>query len=94
MKGTSQRGRTSAEDALFAQKLSGSEKERAENLMIVDLLRNDLGKICEPGSIRVTDPLMVERYDTLLQMTSKIEGITIQIYRCWNLCALFFLPDP
>jgi para-aminobenzoate synthetase/4-amino-4-deoxychorismate lyase len=74
MKGTSRRGRTLEEDAQWAAQLSASEKERAENRMIVDLLRNDLGKICEPGSIHVTNPLTVERYDTVLQMTSGIEG--------------------
>jgi para-aminobenzoate synthetase/4-amino-4-deoxychorismate lyase len=76
MKGTSPRGRTLQEDAERSVQLAGSDKERAENLMIVDLLRNDLGKICEPGSIRVSRPLIVERYDTVLQMTSEIEGRT------------------
>jgi para-aminobenzoate synthetase / 4-amino-4-deoxychorismate lyase len=74
MKGTSRRGRTLEEDAQFAQQLRNSEKERAENLMIVDLLRSDLGKFCEAGSIHVTQALVVERYDTVLQMTSEIEG--------------------
>jgi para-aminobenzoate synthetase / 4-amino-4-deoxychorismate lyase len=74
MKGTSRRGRTLEEDAMLAKQLQSSDKERAENLMIVDLLRNDLGKICEPGSIEVKQPLIVERYDTVLQMTSVIEG--------------------
>ena len=77
MKGTAPRGRTLEEDGFFAETLASSEKERAENLMIVDLLRNDLGKICEPGSIHVARPLEVERYETVLQMTSTIEG-TIQ----------------
>ena len=75
MKGTAPRGRTLEEDQWFAKELATSEKERAENLMIVDLLRNDLGKICLPGTIQVTRPLAVERYDTVLQMTSEIDGI-------------------
>lgn len=74
MKGTAPRGRTVREDDEQATQLSSSIKERSENLMIVDLLRNDLGKVCVPGSIHVTDPLQVERYETVLQMTSTIEG--------------------
>jgi para-aminobenzoate synthetase/4-amino-4-deoxychorismate lyase len=77
MKGTSVRGKTPEEDQQLAIQLSNSEKERAENLMIVDLLRNDLGKICKPGTIFVTHPLQIERYETLLQMTSAVEGIAL-----------------
>jgi para-aminobenzoate synthetase / 4-amino-4-deoxychorismate lyase len=75
MKGTAPRGRTLEEDAQNALHLRNSEKEKSENLMIVDLLRNDLGKICEPGSIQVTAPMEVEQYETLLQMTSTVTGI-------------------
>jgi para-aminobenzoate synthetase / 4-amino-4-deoxychorismate lyase len=74
MKGTSARGRTVQEDQQRAQELRDSAKERAENLMIVDMLRNDLGKICLTGSVEVTRAFEVERYETLLQMTSTIEG--------------------
>ena len=74
MKGTAARGRTLREDEAQARSLRESPKETSENLMIVDLLRNDLGKICEPGSIRVSSPMQVEKYETLLQMTSTIEG--------------------
>lgn len=75
MKGTAPRGRTLQEDKENAQRLISSPKEMSENLMIVDLLRNDLGKVCEPGSIQVTRAMEVERYETLLQMTSNIRGI-------------------
>ncbi len=74
MKGTSPRGRDLAEDAQKAAWLARDEKNRAENLMIVDLLRNDLGRICRPGSIKVTDLFAVERYSGMLQMTSTVRG--------------------
>ena len=74
MKGTRPRGPSCEEDDRLAAELSCSEKDRAENLMIVDLLRNDLGRICEPGSIHVRDLWTVERYETVLQMTSEIGG--------------------
>lgn len=75
MKGTLKRGRTLAEDEAGRAALAGDEKNRAENLMIVDLLRNDLGRIAEIGSVKVTDLFTVETYSTLHTMTS---GITAQ----------------
>ncbi len=75
MKGTAPRGRTLEEDTENAFKLRNSEKEKSENLMIVDLLRNDLGKICEAGSVQVSASMDIEQYETLLQMTSTIKGI-------------------
>lgn len=76
MKGTLKRGRTLAEDEAGRQALAADEKNRAENLMIVDLLRNDLGRIAEIGSVRVTDLFTVETYRTLHTMTS---GITARL---------------
>ena len=72
MKGTAPRGRTTAEDAAQSHALRASSKERAENLMIVDLLRNDLGRIAEIGSVRVDELFALERYPTLWQMTSQV----------------------
>lgn len=75
MKGTAPRGRTLEEDYENAHKLRSSEKEKSENLMIVDLLRNDLGKICESGTVQVSASMEVEQYETLLQMTSTVSGV-------------------
>jgi len=74
MKGTLARGRSRAEDAAGRAALAADEKNRAENLMIVDLLRNDLGRIAETGSVRVTDLFTVETYRSLHAMTSGIEA--------------------
>jgi para-aminobenzoate synthetase/4-amino-4-deoxychorismate lyase len=74
MKGTAPRGRWLTEDEEIAGKLQDSSKDRAENSMIVDLLRNDLGRICRPGSVEVARMLEAERYETVWQLTSTIEG--------------------
>ena len=74
MKGTARRGRWAEEDEEIAARLAASEKERAENVMIVDLLRNDLGRVAEFGSIVVRDLCTVERYPTVFQMTSTVEA--------------------
>lgn len=72
MKGTASRGRYPAEDVLQVQCLRNSPKEQAENLMIVDLLRNDLGQIAKTGSVQTTALFDVESYPTVHQMTSTI----------------------
>ena len=74
MKGTASPGRDAAETRAQAEWLRSSEKDRAENVMIVDLLRNDLNRICTPGSVRVPRLFEVERYPTVLQMVSTVEG--------------------
>ncbi len=74
MKGTAARTRDSQADSDVRRKLARSPKNRAENLMIVDLLRNDLGRLCAPGSIRVSHLFKIETYRTLYQMTSLIRG--------------------
>jgi para-aminobenzoate synthetase/4-amino-4-deoxychorismate lyase len=74
MKGTIRRGRTTDEDSRLSESLLKSDKERAENVMIVDLLRNDLGKICRIGSVIVRRLFDVKRFPSLWQMTSTIEG--------------------
>ena len=74
MKGTMKRGRWLEEDDDLGLQLISSEKNRAENVMIVDLVRNDLGRIAETGSVEVTKLFELERYPTLWQMTSRIQA--------------------
>ena len=72
MKGTARRGRDSDEDRRLADELRTSPKERAENIMIVDLIRNDVGRIARTGSVRVPALLSVEHYETVHQLTSEV----------------------
>ncbi|MCC6568886.1 MAG: aminodeoxychorismate synthase component I, partial [Anaerolineales bacterium] len=76
MKGTTRRGRTTLEDAEQAQWLKDSEKNRAENVMIVDMIRNDLGRIAKTGSVNVPELFETEKYPTLWQMTSTVQATT------------------
>jgi para-aminobenzoate synthetase/4-amino-4-deoxychorismate lyase len=76
MKGTVKRGRTAAEDIEHAHRLRTSDKNRAENVMIVDMIRNDLGRIAEFGSVRVLELFETHRYPTLWQMTSTLTAKT------------------
>ena len=74
MKGTARRGRTFSEDWQQAESLRNSEKDRAENIMIVDMIRNDIGRVAKPGSVETTSRFDVEKYPTVWQMTSTVQG--------------------
>ncbi|MCA2000768.1 MAG: aminodeoxychorismate synthase component I [Chloroflexi bacterium] len=76
MKGTVKRGRTTAEDRAQAEWLNASVKNRAENVMIVDMIRNDLGRVAKIGSVCVPDLFAIEKYPTLFQMTSTVQART------------------
>lgn len=74
IKGTRPRGKTNAEDQILRADLLASQKDRAENTMIVDLLRNDLGRVCEYGSVKVENLCELEEHPTLFHLVSTING--------------------
>ncbi len=76
MKGTAPRGRTTDEDSEYRRDLAASKKDQAENLMIVDMIRNDLGRIAEHGTVTVDRLFSIETYETLHQMTTTVRAET------------------
>jgi para-aminobenzoate synthetase component 1 len=72
--GTRRRGRTAEDDRRMAEELASSEKERAEHIMLVDLERNDLGRISKYGSVRVKDLMTIEYYSHVMHLVSEVEG--------------------
>jgi len=72
--GTRPRGADAVGDTRLAEELKADGKERAEHIMLVDLARNDLGRVCEPGSVRVTSLMETEKYSHVMHMVSEVEG--------------------
>ena len=72
--GTRPRGKTPAEDQALEHELLADPKERAEHVMLVDLARNDLGRVCEYGSVHVPEQMVVERYSHVMHIVSQVEG--------------------
>ena len=72
--GTRKRGRTAEEDAALAAELLADEKERAEHLMLLDLGRNDVGRVAQTGSVKVTEQFVIERYSHVMHIVSNVEG--------------------
>ncbi len=90
IKGTRRRGESELHDLKLEDELRSSEKDRAENLMIVDLVRNDLGRVSEIGSVHVPEFFKVERYATVLQLVSVIRGVLKKEYDAFDLIRACF----
>src|SRR5690606_32463392 len=72
--GTRKRGGTPAQDEALARELLSDPKEIAEHVMLIDLARNDIGRIAEIGSVKVTDQLVIEKYSHVMHIVSNVEG--------------------
>jgi len=88
--GTRPRGRTAQEDTDLAAELLASEKERAEHLMLVDLGRNDLGRVCRPGTVRPESFQQVERYSHVMHLVSRVSGRLRDGLDGWDLLRAVF----
>ncbi len=88
--GTRPRGKTEQADRALADELLADEKERAEHLMLVDLGRNDLGRVAETGTVQVTDLMTIERYSHVMHMVSNIKCDLKPEYDAWDLMAAGF----
>ncbi|WP_303672924.1 anthranilate synthase component I family protein [Vampirovibrio chlorellavorus] len=88
--GTRGRGQTPAEDEAIGQTLLNNEKEQAEHLMLVDLARNDLGRVCQPGSVQVDEFLVLERYSHVTHLVSNVTGQLKTQASGWDLLQSLF----
>ncbi len=92
IKGTRPRGRDAASDLASRAELEASAKDRAENLMIVDLVRNDLGRVCEIGSVEVPELMLIESYASVYQMVSTVRGRLREACDAFDLVRATFPP--
>ncbi len=90
IKGTRPRGKTPGEDEALARELLGSAKDRAENIMIVDLERNDLGRVCRYGTVRVSELAILEVFPTVFHLTSTVVGKLREGQNCVDLLKATF----
>jgi len=88
--GTRPRGATPEEDVALAEELLADEKERAEHLMLVDLGRNDLGRVCRPGTVEVVDFMSIERYSHVMHIVSTVTGQLAEGRTAYDLLAATF----
>ncbi len=88
--GTYRRGATEAEDQELAEKMLADEKERAEHVMLVDLGRNDLGRVAEYGSVKVADLMFVERFSHVMHLTSSLQATLREELDCFDALAATF----
>lgn len=88
--GTRPRGKTPAQDGELAEDLLADQKERAEHIMLVDLARNDLAKVCVPGSVQVTQFMAVERFSHVMHLTSHVQGEVAEEASAYDVLAATF----
>jgi anthranilate synthase component I len=88
--GTRPRGKDEAEDRLLERELLNDAKEKAEHLMLVDLGRNDIGRVCKTGSIKVDDFMSVERYSHVMHIVSEVRGVLDQKYNAFDVLRVCF----
>lgn len=88
--GTRPRGKTPAEDAAYAEELLADPKERAEHVMLVDLGRNDLGRVCVNGSVQVDQRMVIERYSHVMHIVSNVVGQLAPAKTAWDLLKACF----
>jgi anthranilate synthase component 1 len=88
--GTRWRGKTTAEDDALAQELLNDPKERAEHIMLVDLARNDVGRVADYATVRVSDLMIIERYSHVMHIVSEVEGLLDADRDVWDLLMASF----
>ncbi len=88
--GTRPRGRNDLEDCKYEKELLADPKERAEHVMLVDLGRNDLGRVCQPGTVTVNDLMVIEKYSHVMHIVSEVQGLLSSEMDVWDLLMASF----